>query len=318
MSAVPLSLLTQQSYAAPGTSYWATSGSGGGGGQNLTVSTIVFEGSTDPLEITLPAAPNDGFSVRQGGGTNALAILTIDTANAGQAEMGIRSLSTISGNAVPRGRLELQVQPATDGASLSYTLDALGAGVASTIGSVAFAPGTAPGAGTVKIAGETGAAGPINLTVGNGAVVAAPSGSDLVNRKAAVASGGNIYVPAAGTTQTIAQFSTIAGHRYELAIPNLRVQNEPAGVPTAGAWCQLTIPDASPITYLDTFDMASVSTIANSLEKAPVYSFVASGTGHTLAANASLSGALSTAITIAPAQVYLRDMGIPSGMPTVG
>ena len=315
MSAVPLSLLTQQSYAAPGTSYWATSGSGGGGGQNLTVSTIVFEGSTDPLEITLPAAPNDGFSVRQGGGTNALAILTIDTANAGQAEMGIRSLSTISGNAVPRGRLELQVQPAIDGASLSYTLDTVGAGSASTIGSVVFTPGSGGAGGYVSVKGE-GAA--VALNVGNGAVVAAPAGSDLVSRKAAVLSGGNIYVPAAGTSQNIAQFSTIAGHRYELAIPNLRVQNEPAGVPTAGAWCQLTIPDAAPITYLDTFDMASVSTIANSLEKAPVYSFVASGTGHTLAANASLSGALSTAITIAPAQVYLRDMGIPAGMPVIG
>jgi len=318
MSAVPLSLLTQQSYAAPGTSYWATSGSGGGGGQNLTVSTIVFEGSTDPLEITLPAAPNDGFSVRQGGGTNALAILTIDTANAGQAEMGIRSLSTISGNAVPRGRLELQVQPATDSASLSYTLDAVGAGNASTIGSVAFTPGTAPNAGSVVIAGQTGGAGPTSLQVGNGAVVAAPSGSDLVNRKAVVLASGNIYVPAAGTSVNIAQFSTIAGHTYELAIPNLRIQNQPAGVPTAGAWSQLNIPDTAIINYLDTFDMASVSTIGNDLQKCPVYNFTASGTGHTLAANGSLAGALSTAITIAPAFVYLRDMGIPSGMPTVG
>lgn len=314
-----MSLLDNQTRLSVGQYIPALSGGGGGGGgQNLSVSTINIQGSTDPLEITLPAQANDGFSVRQGGGTNALAILTIDTANAGQAEMGIRSLSTISGNPVPRGRLELQLVPNTDAASLSYGLDAAGSGNQSTIGSVLFLPNTAPQSGSVQLKSDNTNNQGTTLTVGNLDVVAAPSGSSLVTKKAAVLSGGNIYVPAAGTSQNIAQFSTIAGHRYELSIPNLRVQNEPAGVPTAGAWCQLTIPDAAPITYLDTFDMASVSTIANSLEKAPVYSFVASGTGHTLAANASLSGALSTAITIAPAQVYLRDMGIPAGMPVIG
>ena len=310
-------LLGLKTYASKDTPLWAAAGTGGGGGggQNLTVSTIVFEGSTDPLEITLPAAANDGFSVRQGGGTNALAILTIDTANAGQAEFGIRTLSTIGGNAVPRGRFEQQLVPGSDLATLNYTLDTVGAGNASTIGSVAFVPGSGGAGGYVSVKGE-GAA--VALNVGNGAVVAAPAGSDLVNRKAAVASGGNIYVPAAGTSVNIAQFSTIAGHLYELAIPNLSIQNQPAGAPTAGAWCQLVVADAAPIQYLDTFDMASVSTIANDYQKCPVYTFTASGTNHTLSANGSLAGALSTAITIAPAFVYLRDMGIQSGMPTVG
>jgi len=316
-----MSLLQLKTQVTATNSLFAAAGSGGGGGgggQNLTVSTILMEGSTTPLTITLPANANDGFEVRQGGATGVVAIATIDAANGGSAEVGARTLSTISGNAVIRDRLELAVAPGVDTGMLSYTLDTVGAGNASTIGSITFAPGTAPDAGSVKIAAETGAAGPISLTVANGAVVAAPSGSDLVNRKAAVASGGNIYVPAAGTSQNIAQFSTIAGHRYELAIPQLRVQNQPAGVPTAGAWSQLVIADATPISYLDTFDMASVSTIANDFQKCPVYTFVASGTGHTLSANASLSGALSTAITISPAQIYLRDMGIPSGMPTVG
>jgi len=310
-----MSLLDNQTRVTVGTYFPALSG-GGGGGSNITASTITLEGSAAPLTITLPQNANDGFEVRQGGGNNVIAILDIDAGSAGQAEFGIRSLSTIGGNPVPRGRFELQVVPGTDTASLSYGLDAAGSGNQSTIGAITFQPGTAPGAGTVNIKGEN-ANGGGSLTIGDGDVVAAPSGSSLVTKKAAVASGGNIYVPAAGTTQPIAAFSTIAGHRYELAIPNLRIQNQPAGAPAAGAWCQLTV-DGANINYIDTFDMASVSTISNDLQKCPVYNFVASGTGHTLSANGSLANTLSTAVTISPAFVYLRDMGIQAGMPTIG
>ena len=309
------SLLTNQTTVSPGSYFFALSGSGGGGGGNLTVSTITLQGSTAPITATLPSGANDGFEVRNGGGgSNVITITTIDAGNPAQAEMGIRTLSTISGTPIPRGRFEQVLVPSNDTASLSYTLDKVGAGNASTIGSVVFTPGSGGAGGYVSVKGEGGS----GVNIGNGAVVATPSGSDLVQRKAAVASGGNIYVPAAGTAVNIAQFSTIAGHTYELSIPNLRVQNQPAGAPAAGAWAQLNIPDASPIYYLDTFDMASVSTIANDLQKCPRYIFTASGTAHTLSANGSLANTLSTAITISPAFVYLRDLGIQSGMPTIG
>ena len=281
----------------------------GGGATNIVASTITLAGSSDPLEITLPSGANDGFSVRTGGATNPIAIVTIDAGNTGEAEFGIRSLSTISGNAVSRGRFEMSVVPSTDLARLQYTLDSVGAGNASTIGSVEFKPNT----GTVVISGQDGTA----LTVGDGSIVGGPSGVHLDVYKAGVASGGNIYVPAAGTTQNVASFSTIVGHVYELWLPNLRVQNQPVGSPAAGAWSQLSVDTAS-VNYLDTFDMASVSTIDNDLQKTPAYNFTASANGHTLQASGSLSNTLSTALTISPASVYLRDLGAVASFQTIG
>jgi hypothetical protein len=303
-----MSLVPLKTHISPDVALFAAlgSGGGGGGGQNLTVSTIVMEGSTDPLEITLPANANDGFSVRQGGAVNPIAILTMDEAGAGQAEFGVRTLSTIAGNTSNDG------QP-TDSATLIYQFDKNVSGTPSTIGSLAFVPGTAPATGTATLKGEDGT----GITVGNSNVIAVPAGTSLIPAKATVVGSGNIYVPAAGTTVPVAAFSTVAGHAYELYIPNLRIQNEPAGAPTAGAWSALTV-DTTPASELATFDMASVSTIANDLLLSPVYNFTASGAAHNLQASASLAGALSTAITITPASIYLRDLGAPASFKTIG
>lgn len=136
--------------------------------------------------------------------------------------------------------------------------------------------------------------------------------------KIGAAGTGNFYVPAAGTTQTVASFSTVSGHLYQLHIPYLRVQNQPVGVPAAGTWTELVV-DTTAATSVDTFDMASVSTIANDLLKAPVYTFVASGAGHNLNAQGFATATLSTAITVGGgALLYLKDLGAVSGMPVVG
>jgi hypothetical protein len=307
------SILPLRTFIASGSPLWAAAGSGGGGGggTNLTVSSIVFEGSTDPLEITLPANSNDGFSVRQGGGSNPIAILTVDAANAGQAELGIRSLSTIGGNPVNRGRFEMSLPPSTDVAQLSYTLDEVGAGNASTIGAIQFKPGTAPDTGVITLAGEDTQA----LSIGSGGVSYGAAGTRLNMFKAPIQSGGNIYVPASGSTQTVSQFSTVVGHAYELWIPNVRVQNQPAGAPAAGAWSQLVVDVGGGA--LETFDMASVSTIDNDLQKSANYNFVATAAGHNLQALGSLANTVSTAFTISPA-VYLRDLGAPANFTTIG
>lgn len=308
-------LLPLKTYASAGSALWAAAGSGGGGGgQNLVVSTIVMEGSTDPLEITLPATANDGFSVRQGGATNPLAILTIDAANGGQAEFGIRSLSTISGNPVPRGRFEQTLVPGTDLATLSYTLDTAGAGNASTIGSVQFKKGDLAGNfGGVVVTGESGLQ--MNVGGGNGTqvFVGAPA-TCLIPKKSPVQNSGNIYVPAAGTSQTVTTFSTIAGHVYELYVPQLRVQNQPAGAVQAGAWSDMSIDTSPAVTYLDTFDMASVSTVTNDLQLSRGYTFIATGTGHNMVASGNPSNSLSTAMTFGNAEVLLRDLGQLSGL----
>ena len=301
-----MSLLPGLTFSAPGVTLYG-GGGGGGGGQNLVVSTITMAGSTDPLEITLPAASNDGFSVRQGGGTNALAILTIDTANAGQAELGIRSLSTIGGNAVPRVRFEQQLIPSADAAILTANIDTVGAGNASTIATLAFGS-TGSGNNGLSITTEESA----SLIIGeNGYQVRANSGACLNPRSAAPTA--NVYVPAAGTSQTVASFSTTVGHYYEMFVPNLRVQNQPAGAPAAGAWATLDVDTAPTVSYLDTFDMASVSSIANDLQKSPSYIFLASATGHNLVATGSLSNTLSTAMTFG-GPLLIRDLGIPANI----
>lgn len=307
-----MSVLLNQTSVAPG-SYLFGSGGGAGGG-NIIASTITLEGS-NAITATLASSPNDGFEVRNGGGGgNVVVITTIDENNAAQAEMGIRTLSTISGNTSNVGRFELQMDGLpTDLAQLIYTLDTAVSGTPSTIGSIQFKPATAPNTGTVVISGQDGT----GLVVGEGNVSEAASGSALRPLQAAAQSGGNIYVPAAGTTQTVANFSTIAGRAYEVWIPGLRVQNQPVGAPAAGAWCQLTV-NTSNISYLDTFDMASVSTIANDFQKAASYSFIASGAAHSLEATGSLSNTLSTALTLNPPVVYLRDLGNPSAFVSVG
>jgi hypothetical protein len=304
-----MSLLPLATFTAPGVPLYGAGGGGGGGGSNITASTITLQGSTDPLEITLPASGNDGFSVRQGGANNALAILTIDTGSSGQAEFGIRSLSTISGNPVPRGRFEMNLIPSVDGALLSYTLDRNASGNASTIGSINFGQSDPPGSGGgIAILTEKAA----SLTLGDsGYQVTANSGACLNPRS--VAPTPNVYVPAAGTSQTVASFSTLTGHYYEMYVPNLRVQNQPAGAPAAGAWATLDVDTAPSVSYLDTFDMASVSTVQNDLQKSPSYVFLASATGHNLVATGSLSNTLSTAMTFG-GPIFIRDLGLPGSI----
>ena len=130
------------------------------------------------------------------------------------------------------------------------------------------------------------------------------------------ATSANIYVPAAGTNQTVGSFSTVAGHVYQIEIDSLRIQNQPPGPPAAGAWSAIYV-DANTATYLDTFDMASVSTIANDLQKSAVYTFRASAAGHNLIAQGLTTNTISTAMTF-PGQMTLRDLGALSGMPVVG
>ena len=153
---------------------------------------------------------------------------------------------------------------------------------------------------------------------GNGALV----GISSINGAVPVVTGrfgatsANIYVPAAGTNQTVGSFSTVAGHVYQIEIDSLRVQNQPPGPPAAGAWSALYV-DANTATYLDTFDMASVSTIANDLQRSCVYTFRASAAGHNLIAQGITTNTISTAMTF-PGQMTVRDLGALSGMPVVG
>lgn len=126
--------------------------------------------------------------------------------------------------------------------------------------------------------------------------------------------GGNFYVPPGGASVPLCSFSTLGFHAYQLEVPYLQVQNVPDVAPQAGAWADMSIDTAVKVTYLDTFDMASVSTIANDLQKAPVYTFVASGANHTMSATGNLANTLSTAITLG-GPLYLKDLGLVTSYP---
>lgn len=304
-----MSLLPNLTFTSPGNPLYGAAG-GGSSGPNPTFSTITLEGS-NAITATLPSAPNDGFEVRNGGGgQNVVVVTTIDEDNAAQAEMGIRTLSTIAGNTSNVGRFEMTMDGLpSDVAALTYTLDKAVSGSASTIGAMTFSPGNGSNtAGKVSIVSENGGGGGASLTIGNYQV----QGNSLACLNPRIATPTtNVYVPAAGTTQTVASFSTIASHVYEVFIPNIRVQNQPAGAPALGAWSQIGM-DVGAGAF-DTFDMASVSTIQNDYNGSRNYCFQATGAGHNLQCLGSLSNTLSTAFTFST-YCYIRDLGAPINM----
>jgi len=303
-----MSVLPNLTFTAPGAPLYGSGGGGGGG--DITVSSITMTGNY-PLSATLTSSPNDGFEVRNGGGgSNVVVITTIDENNGAQAEMGIRTLSTIAGNTSNVGRFEMTMDGLpSDVAALSYTFDKAVSGNASTIGAITFTPGNGSNAaGSVAIKTETGGGGAASLQIGNYQVI----GNSLacLNPRINVPTT-NVYVPAAGTTQTVASFSTIASHVYEVFIPNIRVQNQPAGAPAAGAWSQIGM-DVGAGAF-DTFDMASISTIQNDYNGSRNYCFQATAAGHNLQCLGSLSNTLSTAFTFSQ-YCYIRDLGAPVNM----
>jgi hypothetical protein len=120
---------------------------------------------------------------------------------------------------------------------------------------------------------------------------------------------GDFYVPAAGTTQTIAAMPTISGHLYDLRA-NVRYDTV-GGNPSAGDWVSLTT-DATNAKAIDTIDPVQVSTLQQQFERSYSASFIASAGTTNLIALGRLTATASTAITIQnPQLVWLRDLGIP-------
>jgi hypothetical protein len=99
--------------------------------------------------------------------------------------------------------------------------------------------------GILNLASDAGSS--IKMSVGAGVTTVTPSGistgvvqATLLNDMVAktgkapyLLGGGNFYVPAAGTTIPLAQFSTLINHVYQLEMPSVRIQNQPATAPAA-------------------------------------------------------------------------------------
>lgn len=298
-----MSLLTNQT-SINGTAFYFSSGGGGGSGSNIIASTITLEGSAAPITATLPSGSNDGFEVRQGGGgnNNVVIVGTIDAASSGQIEFGARVLSTTNVYA----RYEMDLTPSANLASLNYQQNG------STIGFVNF-----DGANNLTTIGSLpassgGAGNSITFSGAASTIVVKPSGHDLVPKKI-LASNTNFYLPPSGSSN-IAQFSTIAGHVYSLGIPFFVTAVEPVAAPTGGSFLSLDIDTSPGISYLDTYDLAQVSTVGNDMRTCRQYCFVASANGHTLSATA-LNPTLSTLVEI-PVGMWLQDLGASNAIPS--
>lgn len=284
-----MSLLPQLTFSAPGVPLYG--GGGGGGGSNITASTITLSGSTAPITATLPSGSNDGFEVRQGGGgSNVIAVATIDINNPSQAEFGVRSISSTT----VIGRFEMDLVPTSGLASLNYQLNN------STLGGLDIQPGSVNLYGQPASSGGAGNA--IVLEGAVSSITVKPSGRDLVAKQNP--NGVNIYL-APGGSSNLLQFSTIAGHIYQVGVPFFATAVEPVGAPAAGSWLTLDVDTAPAVSYLDTFDLASVSTVANDFRCSRVYNFIASGAGHNL--SATTNNNLSTLVEMKG--VFIEDMG---------
>lgn len=290
-----MSLLPNLTFSAPGVPLYG-GGGGGGSGSNIVASTITLDGSTQPFTATLPSGSNDGFEIRQGGGgSNVIAVATIDINNPAQAEFGVRSISSTS----VIGRFEMDLTPSLGVASLNYNFNN------STVGALNMSAAT----GNVELAAlasaNGGAGNSILLGGTTSSITVKPVGLDLIPKKTN-ASNTAFYLPPNGSSN-ITSFSTIANHYYTLAVPFFVTAVEPPVQPSAGAWLSLSLDTSPGVSYLDTFDLASVSTVANDFRCGRVYTFVASAANHTMTATASNS--ISTLVEI-PQGMILQDLGI--------
>lgn len=293
-----MSLLDNQTRVNLGGSYFSSGG--GGSGSNIVASTITLDGSSAPFTATLPSGSNDGFEIRQGGGgSNVIAVATIDINSPAQAEFGVRTISSTS----VIGRFEMDVVPTTNLASLNYNLNN------STLGGLDILPTSATVYGMKDTSG--GANNSLVFPAFTSSIVVKPSGLDLVPKKTA-ASNTNFYLPPSGSSN-ITSFSTIANHYYSLSIPFFVTAVEPPGPPTAGSWLSLSIDTSPGVSYLDTFDLASVSTVGNDMRCSRTYSFIASAANHTMTATA-LNPTLSTLVEI-PLGMILQDLGASNAIP---
>jgi hypothetical protein len=286
-----MSLLPGLTFSAPGVTLYG-GGGGGGSSSNIVASTITLDGSSAPFTATLPSGSNDGFEIRQGGGgSNVVVVATVDINNPSQAEFGVRSISSTS----VVGRFEMDLTPSSGLASLNYQL------YGSTLG------GFDIGVGSATLYGQTSATGGAgNAIVLEGllsSIKVNPCGRDLVPKKSLL--GANFYLPPAGSSN-ITSFSTIAGHAYSMALPAFVAAVEPETAPAAGSWLSLDVDTAPSVSYLDTFDLASVSTVGNDFRCSRMYNFVASSSNHTL--SVTTNNNISTLVECG--RFVIEDLGI--------
>jgi len=294
-----MSLLPLATFSAPGVPLYGSGGGGGGGGSNIVASSITLTGP-NPISATLTSGGNDGFEVRNGGGgSNVIADLTIDAGNPASAEMGIRVLSTISATTALVDRFELFTTPSTLNSGLIKSNNT------STLGQITFGFQGDLGLGALPTA-SGGAGTGITLSGTASTITFYPQLAQACHSKIAIST--NTYVPAAGTTQAMGNFPSIAGHVYDIRLP---VRIDAVSAPAAGDWAVITTDTSTAPVALATFDLVQVSSVANQYESHLCGTVIASGTTTTLLAEGKIGAGTSTAVTVAGSSAWIRDLGIP-------
>jgi len=314
-----MSVLDNQTKVNPTTAFYATGGGGGGGGggPTPTVSTITTSSIIALSNVPVNVGPaglyvytngfgdeNSGFEVYKGGGNTTNALADFDSGAGGQGAMGVRGFSTIGGAQVIDTLFTMTLDPSRNGV---IKLQQEFAGVSTMSGitlgndgsiTIAALPPASGGSGTGLYFSPYGAS-----------IETKPQGSILTHSAASTIGAGNFYVPAAGTTQTLAAIPTTPGALYDIRV-NARFDTV-GGNPSAGDWCVLTT-DAANAKAIDTIDCAQVSTLQQQFERSYTASFVASAGTTNLIALGRPTATASTAITIQnPAVVWFRSLGVP-------
>jgi len=302
-----MSLLPLATFSAAGVPLYG-SGGGGGGGSNQTISTIVAPaggilGISGELYIFSKGFGNSntGFEVYNGGGNTTNALADFDAGAGGQGAIGVRGYSTISGSQTIDSLLTVTLDAARNGVmKLQHEFNGV-----STLGSVVLnndgtasinaLPAASGGAGTQIVLSPTAS----TITFGPQQAIACHSKIPIST---------NTYVPQAGTTQAMGNFTSIAGHVYDIRLP---VRVDAVTAPAAGDWCVITTDTATAPVALATFDLVQVSSVANQYETHLCGTVIASGATTTLLAEGKLSAGTSTAITVTGSSAWVRDLGIP-------
>lgn len=305
-----MSLLDNQTKINQTSAFYGTGG-GGGGGSVITVSTISGPSVSTPVNVG-PAGlyvytngfgdENSGFEVYKGGGNTTNALADYDTGAAGQGAIGVRGYSTIGGNQVIDNLFTIT----TDTSRNTIIKKQIEYAGISTISQMNF---NADGSwGVTALPGAAGGAG--------AGIVCLPTASTIIfepqlakacHSKVTVST--NTYVPAAGTTQTLGAFPSLAGHLYDIRLP---VRIDAVSAPSAGDWAQITTDTATAPVALGSFDLTSVNATGNQWEVNLCGSIVASGTTTNILAIGKAGAGTSTAVTVAGSAAYIRDLGIPS------
>jgi hypothetical protein len=284
-----MSLLPGLTYSAPGVPIYGGGGGGGGGGSTITTSTI----SASTGFFSTITMEGDGVNTGLFMEGNSIQMTTnAETAAIGGAGF---AWNPVTSNLIIQTPSTCQLSLQTD----------KGNGVFITDDEITV---NRPLYGDAGI--YTGVLTLSSLNTANLTMNINPIGTDLIPKR--IDGPTSQYVPPTGQL-ICATFSTVPGCVYEIGCPYFVTAVQPVAAPSAGAALTIAV-DTTPIAYLDTFDLASVSTVANDFRCCRNYTFIANANGHNLLANNTATNVSSLAEF--GQKIWIKNIGFSNTIPS--